>query len=808
MTGANERRSDSIRINGQGTQNVNYQLDGAGNNDTFNGGNGGAQARTPVEAIQEFQLLTSQFDAEFGASSGGVVNAVSKSGTNALHGTAFIFNANQNLTANNYFAEKQGLQKPESRQIQYGGNLGGPIVKDKLHFFANLERIDQNRGVTMNMPARPELNFTDFTHDNVWNWMARMDHQINSTNTWAVRWLRESSPQTNQFPGVTNWTKSHAEQEEDVDWSVVGTLNSVIANTKVNTIRISYTHEDVFFGNAGFFDTGDQLNLAPRLIFQTHEDGFSTRASRRMDPAYQFDETFAWFKPGKGGDHDLKFGTNIVYTPLHIYDASTLNGQFTFSSTDQDFNAANPRTYPDRLTIRVPSPSDFIVSGTYLGVFAQDKWKINDRLTASAGIRWDLERLPVPEKDNPKFSSADAYPLDMNNVAPRLGATWTLDAESKSVVRGGWGIFYQKTPFTFLTGVVSSGVYSDSFTVNFPANSLDPGPSAGRLPTDPYLVNGPVVNRALLNATFPAGATQKNTGTVQFDNPSRAVPYTRQASVGYERQISGTMAVSADYIHNDLRDLYLRADLNPGLRDTTGRTSTLRRVNAANFTSSVLEINNEGWANSNSLQLSLVKRQSRGYSYRVAYTLSNTFGNTASPGNIETIPTQVLGDLSLSENEARTTQDRPHVLSVNGSLDVPRTHGLVVSGSVLYQSGTPFTLTDSTTDPNRNGFFEEPLPAGSYSGAAGNSDAITVENIAGQRGARGPDSFLLNLRAGYRFRLPGGRSLQAHVDMFNVSNRANFNIPNGDRRDAATFLILRSVVNPTRTAQFNLKYSF
>jgi Carboxypeptidase regulatory-like domain/TonB-dependent Receptor Plug Domain len=800
--------ADSIRINGQGTQNVNYTLDGAGNNDTFNGGNGGAQARTPVEAVQEFQLLTSQFDAEFGASSGGVVNAVSKSGTNTLHGTAFFFDANQNMTANNYFAAKQNLDKPETKQIQYGGNVGGPIIKDKIHFFANLERIDQNRGVTMNMPARPELNFTDFTHDNVWNWMARMDHQINSTNTWAVRYLRETSPQSNQFPGVTNWTKTRAEKETDTDWTVVGSLNSVIANTRVNTFKLSYTKEDVFFGNPGYFDSGDQAQLAPRLVFQTHEDGFSTRANRRMDPTYQLDETFAWFVPGHGGDHDLKFGANVVYSPLHIYDASTLNGQFGFSANDLDFNAANNRTYPDRLTIRVPSPSDFKVTGTFMGVFAQDKWKINNRLTASIGLRWDVERLPVPEKDNPKFSSEDDYPLDLNNIAPRLGATWALDDESKSVVRGGWGMFYQKTPFTFLTAVVSSGVYSDSFTVLFPANNVDPGPSAGNRPTDPFLVNGPVVNRALLNSMFPSGTQQKNTGTVQFDNPSRTLPYTRQASVGYERQLSGTMAISADYIRNDLRDLYLRADLNPGLRDTTSRTATLRRVNAANFTSFVYEINNLGWANSNSVQLSLVKRQSRGYQYRVAYTWSNTFGNTASPGVAENIPTQVLDQLNLDQNEARTTQDRPHVLSVNGSLEVPRTRGLVVSGGIAYQSGAPYTLTDSSTDPDRNGTFQEPLPAGTYSGAASNSDAITVENIAGMRGARGPDSFLLNMRAGYRFRLPGGRALQAHVDIFNVTNRANFNTPNGDRRDTATFLILRSVVNPTRTAQLNLKYTF
>jgi hypothetical protein len=267
------------------------------------------------------------------------------------------------------------------------------------------------------------------------------------------------------------------------------------------------------------------------------------------------------------------------------------------------------------------------------------------------------------------------------------------------------------------------------------------------------------------------------------------------------------MAVSADYIRNDLRDLYMRADLNPGTRSTTARTAPVTRPNP-NFTSSVLEINNVGWANSNSVQVSVVKRQSRGYQYRLAYTWSNTFGNTANPGNIETITTQVGDQLNLEQGEARTAQDRPHVLSLNGSLDVPKTKGLVISGGLIYQSGATFTLTDSTTDPDRNGMFQEALPAGSYSGAASNSDAVTIENIGGFRGARGPDSFLLNIRGGYRFKLGGGRTLQAHVDVFNVTNRANFNNPNGDRRDTATFLILRSVVNPTRTAQLNLKYSF
>src|SRR5204863_7531873 len=112
--------ADSVRVNGQDVRNVNYTFDGAGNNDNFNAGNGGSQARVPVEAVQEFQLLTSQFDAEFGSSSGRVVNAVPTQGTNVVHGTVFFFDQNDKMTVRDYFAEKQNLAKPQTKQLQWG----------------------------------------------------------------------------------------------------------------------------------------------------------------------------------------------------------------------------------------------------------------------------------------------------------------------------------------------------------------------------------------------------------------------------------------------------------------------------------------------------------------------------------------------------------------------------------------------------------------------------------------------------------------------------------------------------------------
>jgi hypothetical protein len=825
--------ADSIRVNGQATQNANYMLDGAGNNDNFNNGNGGAQARTPVEAVQEFQLLTSNFDAEFGSTSGGVVNAVSKQGTNNLHGTLFFFDQNQSMTSMDYFAKANLdtclgappaagcalLEKPKAQQKQWGGNLGGPIIKNKLHFFVNLERIDQDRARTMNILARPDLNATANTHDNVWNWMVRVDHQINANNTWAVRWLQETSPQTNQLVN-TFYTLRRAEEEQDKDWTIVGTLNSVIKNTRVNSLKISYTHEDVFFGNPGYFEKGDQTSLGPLLVHQTFEDGFAERANRRMDPAYQLDDTFSWFMPGKAGDHDVKFGASYYYLPLHVFDAGTLNGRFGFSASDRDFNAADPRTYPDRLTIRVPGESDYFVKGKEVGLFAQDKWKVNGRFTASLGLRWDMEDVQLDNTGNFLFADPSHSPVDKNNFSPRVGGTWTLDERGTAVIRGGYGLYFQKTSYSNFTPIASAGLTSSSFLVTFPTNNVDAGPSAGRLPTDPFLVNGPVVNRTLLNQLYPAGTTTKNTGTVRFDSPDRHLPYSHQASIGVEKQVQGNIAISADYVHASHRDLYMLQELNPGIRVSTARTATVNRIMpTSRFAASVLELTNAGRFEYNALQTSIQKRYSNHYQVRMSYTYSRGHGTTRAPGATDTINTYTTDATSGASDqhfdllEAMGDQDRPHILSLSGAVEIPHTKGLNLSGVWQYNSGTPFSLTDSTLDTNRNGLLtDDTVAAGTYSGAAGNSNAITVDNAGGFNGARGPDFSLASIRAAYQFKLPGNanRRIRAYVDVFNITNRANFNNPTGDRRDAATFLILRSIRNggPSRTAQFNVRYDF
>lgn len=806
--------ADSISVAGQNVRNVNYTMDGSNNNDAFNGGNGGAQARVPVEAVQEFQLLTSQFDAEFGMASGGVVNSVSKQGTNKFTGSAFMFYQDENLTTRDFFAERGGLDKPQTQQQQWGGTLGGPIVRNKMHFFSSLERVVLDGGVTTQIPSRPDLERTDFEQTRVWNTFLRGDHQINSNHTWGVRWLRETSPQPIQINAI-NHTPARYEAETDIDWTLVGNVSSIFGSNKVNTFRVSAVKEDVFFGNPLFNESGDQKSLLPTLNHLNFSDQQSPRASRRLDLAYGADNIFAWFVPNKwGGDHDLKFGVNYMYSSLRVQDFGNMNGTFTIPS-DQPFNPADPRTYPERLSIRVGNPLDFYMKGHFIGGFVQDKWRPNNRLTISGGLRYDVEITRTPNQLNPLFGNgagSSDFPIDANNVAPRFGFTYAMDAQSRSVVRGGVGVFFQRTSFTFLTPMFSSGRFSDSFVVQFPLNNADPGPRAGRFPTTPELAGGPTTPHAAIDALFPSGTLNRNVGTVRFDNPDRENSWSRQYSLGYERQVGQSLGIGVDFIRSEQRAQFVLKDLNPGLRDTTTATSTLRRTNPlvgarGEFAARVDTLVNAGEINYNTVQVAITQRQRGGFSGRVSYAYSRGRGNVPTGQGDQAI-SQVLGDLNLDNDQGPTAVDRPHILSVAGSYDVPRTRGLRVSAVYQLRSGTPFTLIDTTTDLDRNGLTaNEYLPAGTYRGTGANSYEIDYKG--GRNGARGPNYASLDLRAGYVVRLVGGRTLNLFVDAFNATNEPNFASPPGDRRLAATFLNFNSLVNGVaRTFQLNARLGF
>ena len=266
----------------------------------------------------------------------------------------------------------------------------------------------------------------------------------------------------------------------------------------------------------------------------------------------------------------------------------------------------------------------------------QDKWRRDAKLTLSLGLRYDLEVIPIPR---PTTRWSTDTPIDKNNFQPRVGVTYDLGGGS-SVIRGGYGRFYDKTHFELIGGLYTGTPFTSSFVVNFPTTAADPDPRRA-LPTDPFLVNGPVINRALLEQQFPAGQLLRNTGA-SWDNADRGVPYTDQFTVGYERQLGRSIAVSADYVHAFKPRPADVEGPQPGLRATTAATSPLVRQGSADLArlcaaaprrpirasptspTGVTQPLNVGEIDYDALLRSFNKRFSQNYSARVSYTLASS----------------------------------------------------------------------------------------------------------------------------------------------------------------------------------------
>ena len=792
----------SVNINGQHGSQVIYVIDGGNNNDDMRGGGAGPQARPALESIQEFQVITNQYDAEYGRGSGGIVNAITRQGTNAFRGSAFGFFTGSGITAPDFFTKQQNLPRPDTAKRQWGGTIGGPIVRDKTHFFVSFESVNVDQGLSRVYPSRPDMNFSDVVYSNFWNTLFRADHQVNAQNTLAFRWLRDYQPIVNRSgsgtPGLADerQTLQALHDERDYDNTAMATYNLVLGGTKLNTIRAALTKEDVDRGSAAYHEAGGDMLVQPPTLRHVSFDAQSTDfALLRVQTSYQFDESFSWFVPGRRGDHDLKFGLQYVLADHRQVVQHLLNGVFTFPS-DRAFNPADPSTYPERLSVRVPGPELPYVFTHSTALFAQDKWRVNNSLTLNLGVRYDVESAPIEERFNPLFSDPNAYPVDWNNIQPRVGFAYNFGRDS--VVRAGYGMFYEKLWTDRFEPYVREGVFASSFVTEFPVDRPDPGPSQGRLPSDPMLQNGPVLNTARLVQLFPTGALARNNGTVFLDTPDRTIPYSHQVSFGYERQLGTQLSFAADYVHSWGRDQVLAYDLNPAVRADTSRTGALTRFDLRGiatqlalspFRNNVWIRENIGKAAHDSLSFQLEKRFSNSWGARASYSIGNARGHTdGSPDAINNF--QVLGERNLDLNWGPLAVDRRHLVTLSGRLEVPRTGGVTVSAVHRFMSGRPINMFNSAVDADRNGRLFDPLPAGTYKGTGQN--AITVENKGGRNGARGPTYSELDLRVGYRLQVGGVRTLDMFAEVFNVTDEPNFSNPTGDMR-SASFLSVGSL---------------
>ena len=803
---------ESIIVGGGSNRSGNFSVDGGGNNDDYLGSSCGSQTRTALEAVQEFQVLTNQYDAEFGRTAGAVINAITKQGTNAFRGSLFASYTGAKITARDFFVAQNNLQKPDTAQTDWGGTLGGPVMRDRAHFFYSLDRLVYAEGRSNTFTARPELDYSNTQRMKLWNHMIRFDQQINGNNSWSARYLSENSPTYDRVSGRR--AQVARDQEFDIDRTAVATWSSVLGNTKFNTLRSAYTWEKNGFTAKEVQDGIPMTELPVSLTMLTFLDGFANGAQFRINGSAEISDSFSWFVPQKfGGSHDIKFGGQYIYSTIELPDQTDMNGRFGFS-TDLAFNPNNPRTYPERLFIRVPAASATFIP-THVGVlFAQDKWAIGNA-TINLGLRYDIEATPMTNDFNPYFSSGE-YPVDRNNLSPRLGVAWRPGGSTTQLVRGGWGLFYDKITLITTTPFINQGVYSDSFVAAFPTDRADAGPSSGQRPTDPMLVNGPVVNRAAINALFPPGSLGRNTGVVYIDNPDRTVPRTSQFTMGYERQLGTRMAATIDYVKSWNQNQLITYNLNPGTRVNTTRTGAIvyndlegiaTQLGVSPFGNPVYTRVNDGSSEFDGVNFSLEKRLSAGWAARVSYAIGYARGN-AEANQTYINQAQVGADPLLDLSFGPLDNDRQQNLAISGRYEIPRTGGLNVSGVYRWMSGIPITIQDTTFDLDRNGILFDPSPAGDYCGTGVN--AICVENEGGRNGARGPGFHQADMRFGYRLRRGQSQTFDVNFELYNLANTANFDNPTGDIRstDFLRLTALRGGNGQPRAAQFSVRLGF
>jgi hypothetical protein len=585
----------------------------------------------------------------------------------------------------------------------------------------------------------------------------------------------------------------------------------VFGGTKLNTIRASAVHEKPKRGQPLYQETGDWTLAPVTLNYLNFIDQADTNyADYRNMNVYGIDNTFGWFISGAGGSHDLKFGAQYQLGEHYREDQRFMNGQFSFP-TDRPFNAADPSTYPERLTIRVPQMVQLLTRTHSTGVFAQDKWQISPRFTLSLGLRYDVHVSPVLELWNPMFPDPEKYPIDKNNFQPRIGFAYS--PTPTSVIRGGFGVFYEKQWIDRFENYPLNRVFTNSFQANFPTAQLDPGPANGRLPTDPLLVNGPTLNRTLVNQLVPPGTLARNTAAVWLDTPDRILPLQRQASIGYERQIARNLSFAADYMHIQNRNQPLRYNLNPAIKQTTARTAPITRVDFSNvagrlgvtpFSSDVWIVEYIGETKYDGVNLAIEKRMSDYWTARLSYALGKGEGNTSGTPTA-TNDFQVLDQRNLDQNEGPTNADRRHAVTLSGRVEVPWLPGLTAGAVGRFLSGTAFTIHNSNIDANRNNIATDPIEPGTYSGTGQN--AMTVENKGGRNGAVGPGTMQIDARFGYRLR-PGGRSIDLFAEVFNLTNEPNFSNPSGDLRSGALFLVPAALAGGGFPRQFQVGARF
>ena len=597
------------------------------------------------DAVQEFQVLSANFSAEYGRAMGGVVNTVTRSGGNDVHGTAYWFFRNRTLNARDRYAS---FNPPEVRH-QTGASIGGRIVKDKLFYFLNTEISRRNFPIASSIVRPGVISNGQFLGCGA----PATPAQCAAIDTILPRYFGQVPRQANQELafGKIDWRPSERNSftasfnflrfmsEDGLQSAAAINTGAAIGTNANDSVRVrngslawtaipnaSMVNESRFswFTDRQADDFNQSL-IPPGIGLITLSVGGQSNLGAgasylpRVEPneqRFQFTDGFSWVT----GKHNFKFGVDISSTEDYQYFLSTQFGSYNYSNVTNfalDFsgNEAGGKHW-STYSQGFGNPVVDTTVGEY-GFYAQDQFRVTRNLTVNYGLRYDYTTIPQPTIVNHDYPQTGRIPNDTMNLAPRIGVAYSFDRQ-RMTLRAGYGIFFSR----FESGLIqnlfqNNGVYQ-SFLSLTGANA-------------PQLASGPVYPNIL---TSSAGA--KGSSSLQFAAPDLRTPYTEQGSAALERQVSSDIRVTASYIWSRGVRLLGASDLNIG---ALGPNVTYKILDASgnvtgNYTTPAYLLSNrvnpnysrvyqvENGLNSyyNALAVDARKRFTKGLQASIAYT--------------------------------------------------------------------------------------------------------------------------------------------------------------------------------------------
>lgn len=763
-----------------------------------------------MDSIREFKVSTSNYKAEYGLATGGVMTVVSKSGTNTLHGSGLLFVRDASLTAIEYFQQLQDKPKPDYRRYQYGATLGGPVVQDKTHFFFAVEATKEKQFFTVFAGGLwPKYEGIYLSDQNRWTYTAKVDHQLNQGQSIFVRLAQENEYR----PIITSGGRTHPSASFDF---AVPRQSAVVGHTWIINDRIlndarfqyayskyevsaPYSHGSLLPGDFGTNRTGlcSTVYSYPSIIV-----GGCGNSQMGPEHRWEIKDDISILKRGWGGTHQWKMGVDFSYIPFEADNLGVPLGQYNFPK-DTPYDPSDKSTWPIQYTESLPRYAN--VPTKHFALYVQDTWEAGRGLTFNLGLRYDRqigsfnENLPHLQELVARTIPGAGYPAgtdwfntwyknsqnrgDTNNFGPRIGFAWDPTSKGRLNVHAGHGVFYDNVrtlmnmdeiwwPQTQQI-VISNPTFGDPF---------------GGKPRSSYLQTP---NIWVMDADF------RNA-------------YAHQINTGFTYLLTRDMAISADmlltYRYGDLVDP-TRPDLN--LPDPVTKVRPYPQFARISLLQSGQ--NNQYKA----LLLKIEKRLSRRHQYMVSYTLAKS---------TDILPRNTQGDYyGFQQITSFSAADRRHRLVVSGILQLP--YGVQVSAIADFRSKLPFNPA-SSLDINKDGYSGDNPPGVAFRSGCGSLDINAINTFRASRslapvsdGDIACPSFMnVDTRVSKIFTFGKASRVELIAQLFNVFNRANFATPasNPGAADVTgkppTFgsvnAILANINAPSRQAEFAIRFQF